>query len=276
MATPIGNLGDITVRALETLASCDVIACEDTRASRTLCDRYGISTPLTAYHDHNGDRARPALLKRLEQGQSVALISDAGTPLIADPGYKLVEAARDARHSVVAIPGPSAIITALSIAGLPTDRFLFAGFLPSKASARRRVLEELNRERHTLCFYEAPSRLADTLESLVDIFGGGRPARVARELTKRFETIQGETLAELADHYRLQEKPRGEIVILVGPAPPTAPDADELDAALRQALVTESLKDAAKQVAQSFGLRRRDVYQRALELTADEHDEEGD
>ena len=266
VATPIGNLGDITVRALEVLASADVIACEDTRKSRVLMERYGLTTPLTAYHDHNGPQARPALLQRLTDGEVVALISDAGTPLIADPGYKLVVAAREAGHSVFSVPGPSALTAALSIAGQPTDQFSFHGFLPAKAKARADAIAGLAELPGTLCLYEAPSRLADSLAALSDGLGADRLASVVRELTKTFETVNQATLGDLAQHYSEDEAPRGEIVIIIGPAPAREVSQEDVDAALRTALATQRTKDAAAEVAKAFDLPKRDVYQRALAL----------
>lgn len=269
VATPIGNLRDITLRALQTLAACDVIACEDTRSSRVLLQRYGIETRLTPYHDHNGPAARPALLERLASGQAVALISDAGTPLIADPGYKLVVAARQAGHKVVAIPGPSAVVAALSIAGQPTDQFTFAGFLPAKEKARRDAIAKLGRLPGTVCLYEAPSRLAASLQALAEGLGDERQASVCRELTKRFETVQSGSLSELASHYRDQEEPRGEIVIVLAPAVETELTQESVDDALRAALKTERVKDAAKLVSEAYNLPRRDLYQRALHLAGE-------
>lgn len=269
VATPIGNLGDITLRALQTLAACEVIACEDTRSSGVLLQRYAITTRMTPYHDHNGPAARPALLARLEAGQAVALISDAGTPLIADPGYKLVVAAREAGHKVVAIPGPSAVVAALSIAGQPTDQFTFAGFLPSKEKARADAISTLGQWPGTVCLYEAPSRLAASLAALADGLGAERQASVCRELTKRFETVQTGNLAELANHYRNDEEPRGEIVIVLAPAAETEVTQDSVDDALRAALKTERVKDAARLVADAYGLPKRDLYQRALKLAGD-------
>lgn len=276
VATPIGNLGDITLRALQTLAACDVIACEDTRASRVLLQRYGIETRLTPYHDHNGPAARPALLSRLETGQAVALISDAGTPLIADPGYKLVVAARQAGHKVVSIPGPSAVIAALSIAGQPTDQFTFAGFLPAKEKARADAITDLRQWPGTVCLYEAPSRLAASLAALANGLGADRQASVCRELTKRFETVQSGNLAELASYYRNEEEPRGEIVIVLAPAAETEVTQDNVDDALRAALKTERVKDAARLVSDAYGLPKRELYQRALKLAADTTDTPAD
>ncbi len=269
VATPIGNLADITLRALQTLAAADVIACEDTRNSRVLLDRYGISTRLMAYHDHNGPQARPIILDQLADGRAIALISDAGTPLIADPGYKLVVAAREAGHEVVSIPGPSAVIAALSIAGHPTDQFTFSGFLPSKAKAREAAIATLGQLPGTVCLYEAPSRLADTLDALAAGLGGERPASVCRELTKRFETVQPGSLAQLAKHYSATEAPRGEIVIVLAPAEAVETTQASVDDALRAALRTERVKDAAGLVAEAYGLPRRELYQRALELAKD-------
>ncbi|MBV6658627.1 MAG: 16S rRNA (cytidine(1402)-2'-O)-methyltransferase [Devosiaceae bacterium] len=269
VATPIGNLGDITIRALETLAGCDVIACEDTRTSRVLLDRYGIVTPTLAYHDHNGPKARPQILARLEAGEAVALISDAGTPLIADPGYKLVVAARDAGHRVFAVPGPSALAAALSIAGQPTDSFSFMGFLPSKSGARRTAIAQMAPLAGTLCIYEAPNRLAESLSDLAEGLGANRPATVCREITKRFETVQAGDLQSLAAHYGTQEQARGEIVIIIGPRANAPLDEASVDDALRAALKTERVKDAAGLVAEAYGLNRREMYKRALELAKD-------
>lgn len=269
VATPIGNLADITLRALQTLAAADVIACEDTRNSRVLLDRYGITSRLMAYHDHNGPQARPIVLEKLAHGGAVALISDAGTPLIADPGYKLVVAAREAGHSVVSIPGPSAVVAALSIAGHPTDQFTFAGFLPSKSKARADAIADLAHLPGTVCLYEAPSRLTNTLDALADGLGAERQASVCREITKRFETVQSGTLAELSKHYGEAEEPRGEIVIVLAPAEQKTTTQEDVDAALRAALKTERVKDAAGLVAEAYGLSRRELYQRALELSKD-------
>lgn len=269
VATPIGNLADITLRALQTLAAADVIACEDTRNSRVLLDRYGITSRLMAYHDHNGPQARPIVLEKLADGGAVALISDAGTPLIADPGYKLVVAARAAGHSVVSIPGPSAVVAALSIAGHPTDQFTFSGFLPSKSKARADAIADLAHLPGTVCLYEAPSRLANTLDALANGLGAERQASVCREITKRFETVQSGTLAELSKHYGEAEEPRGEIVIVLAPAQQKTTTQEDVDAALRSALKTERVKDAAGLVAEAYGLSRRELYQRALELSKD-------
>ncbi len=270
VATPIGNLGDITLRALEALAGADLIACEDTRVTRKLLDRYGIETPLTPYHDHNAAEARPALLRRLADGAAVALVSDAGTPLISDPGYKLVRAAQEAGHAVHALPGASALLTALSVAGLPTDAFFFAGFLPPKQAARLTRIAELARIPATLVLYESGQRVAATLADLAAGLGPRREAALCRELTKLHEEVRRGDLETLA-HDCAANEPRGEIVVVVGPPPEreqiSADDADDL---LRAALGRGSLKDAVGEVAEATGLPRRDVYQRALALAKDE------
>lgn len=266
VATPIGNLGDITLRALATLAGADLIACEDTRVTRKLLDRYGITTPLAPYHDHNAAKARPALLRRLAEGGSVALVSDAGTPLVSDPGYKLVCAAQEAGHSVTAIPGASAVLAALAVAGLPTDQFLFAGFLPPKQSARHARIAELAAIPSTIVLFEAGPRLAATLADLAAGLGT-RDAAICRELTKLHEEIRRGDLRALTQSAETGET-RGEFVLVIGP--PSAaerPSADDAEALLREALTKSSLKDAVAAIAQSTGLPRRQLYQQALELT---------
>ena len=244
VATPIGNLGDITLRALQTLAGADLIACEDTRVTRKLLDRYAIATPLTPYHDHNAAKARPALLRRLAEGAAIALVSDAGTPLISDPGFKLVRAAQDAGHLVTTLPGASAVLSALSVAGLPTDQFFFAGFLPPKAVARRARIAELARIPATLVLFETGPRIGATLADLAAGLGADREAALCRELTKLHEEIKRGELAGLARAYADAE-PRGEIVVVV--APPQAAvqtSAAEAEVLLRGALQRLSLKDA--------------------------------
>lgn len=264
VATPIGNLGDITARARAVLAGASVIACEDTRVTGKLLGHFGISTRMLPYHDHNADRVRPGLIARA-LSEPVALVSDAGTPLISDPGYKLVAEARSAGVNVVAVPGPSAVIAALSIAGLPTDRFLFAGFLPAKAKARADTIAELAAVPATLAFYESGPRLAATLAALHEGLGD-RPAAVGRELTKRFEEMVTGPLSELAARWT-DAPPKGEIVVLVGPPlPARAASKDDIDSALAQALKTMRVKDAASTVASRLGLARSDVYARALQL----------
>jgi 16S rRNA (cytidine1402-2'-O)-methyltransferase len=268
VATPIGNLGDITLRALATLAGADLIACEDTRVTHKLLDHYGIVTPLTPYHDHNAPAARPKLLQRLGDGAAIALVSDAGTPLISDPGYKLVRAALEAGHPVTALPGASALVTALTVAGLPTDQFLFAGFLPPKQAARRARIAELARVPATLVLYETGPRVAATLADLAAGLGR-REAALCRELTKLHEEIKRGTLADLAQSLASVEL-RGEIVLLVAPPEAEAADANDADALLRAALTRVSVKDAVGEVAEATGLPRRDVYQRALALAKEQ------
>jgi 16S rRNA (cytidine1402-2'-O)-methyltransferase len=269
VATPIGNLGDVTLRALQALAGADLIACEDTRVTRKLLDRYGIATPLTPYHDHNAAKARPMLLRRLADGAAIALVSDAGTPLISDPGFKLVRDAQDAGLAVTALPGPSALLAALAVAGLPTDQFFFAGFLPPKEAARRARIAELNRIPATLVLYETGPRVAATLADLAAGLGQ-RDAALCRELTKLHEEVRRGDLEALAQSCAAAE-PRGEIVLVVAPPPaPQAASLSDIDALLRQALTRVSVKDAVAEVADATGLARREVYQRALALTKDE------
>jgi len=265
VATPIGNLGDVTIRALETLAAADAILAEDTRVSRRLLDHYAITTPLVAYHEHNAAEARPKAIARMKEGDALALISDAGTPLISDPGYKLVAEAVAEGIAVTSLPGPCAAVMALTLAGLPTDRFFFEGFLPHKSAARRGRLNALAAIPATLVFYEGPSRLGETLADLAQELGN-RPAAVARELTKLYEEVRRGDLADLAAHYETQEA-RGEIVVMVAPpAPAAAPDGASLDAEILAALETLSVKDAAAAVAARARLPRREVYARALLL----------
>jgi len=268
VATPIGNLGDMTLRALETLAAADVIACEDTRVTRKLLDRYGIATPLTPYHDHNAATARPKILARLAAGEAVALVSDAGTPLISDPGFKLVREAREAGHAVTTAPGSSAVMAALSIAGLPTDRFYFEGFLPAKEAARRTRIAELDRIPATLVLFETGPRLAASLADLAARLGA-REAAVCRELTKLYEEVRRGDLGVLARHYAAATEPKGEIVIVIAPPAADQPNADDVDTMLRAALERVSVKDAVAEVAAASGLSRRSVYQRALDLAKD-------
>jgi 16S rRNA (cytidine1402-2'-O)-methyltransferase len=271
VATPIGNLADISLRALEVLAGCDLIACEDTRVSRRLLDRYGIATPLTPYHEHNAAAARPKLMARLAAGAAVALISDAGTPLVSDPGYKLVRAAQDAGHAVTAVPGASSVMAALSVAGLPTDRFFFEGFLPAKQAARQKRIAALAAVPATLVLFESGPRLLATLADLAAGLGA-RAAAVCRELTKRHEEVRRGDLATLSRDYAQGAETRGEIVIVVAPPAEQSGEAGDVDALLRQALTRASLKDAVGEVALATGRPRRAVYQRALELSKDAGD----
>jgi 16S rRNA (cytidine1402-2'-O)-methyltransferase len=266
VATPIGNLRDITLRALATLAAADAVIAEDTRVSHNLLAHYGITSPLIAYHEHNAAAVRPHILARLAGGAALALISDAGTPLVSDPGYKLVADALDAGVAVTSVPGPSAVLAALVVAGLPTDRFFFEGFLPPKSAARRARINELALVPATLVFFESPRRLAETLADLGAELGD-RPAAVARELTKLYETTRRGTLSELAEHFCRDGPPKGEIVVLVGPPAAGDPVADEeLDRLLRSALESLSVKDAAGAISAQTGAPRRQVYARALAL----------
>ena len=271
VATPIGNLRDISLRALETLAAADVIACEDSRVTRKLAEHYGIATPLTPYHEHNATEARPKLLARLAGGQTIALVSDAGTPLISDPGYKLVRAASEAGHAVIAVPGASAVLTALGVAGLPTDRFFFEGFLPPKQAARQKRIAALAAIPATLVLFESGPRLPASLADLA-IGLGPRAAAICRELTKLHEEIRRDDLAQLASHYESGGETRGEIVIVVAPPADNAETADDVDDLLRQALIRVSVKDAVGEVALATGRPRREVYQRALALAKDNGD----
>jgi 16S rRNA (cytidine1402-2'-O)-methyltransferase len=268
VSTPIGNLGDITLRALATLAAADLVACEDTRVTRKLLDRYAIAVPLTPYHDHNAATARPKLLKRLAEGAAIALVSDAGTPLISDPGYKLVRAAQEAGHAVTATPGASSLLAALTVSGLPSDQFFFAGFLPSKQAARRARIAELARVPATLILFETGPRIAETLLDLAAQLGE-REAAVCRELTKLHEEIRRGALATLAGDGSEQET-RGEFVLVIAPPDAAAsPSKEDADALLRAALARTSLKDAVGEVAVATGISRRTLYQRALALAED-------
>jgi len=266
IATPIGNLGDITLRALAALAGADLIACEDTRVTRKLLDRYGIATPLTPYHEHNAAKARPLLLRRLAGGAAIALVSDAGTPLISDPGFKLVRAATQAGHSVSPLPGASALLAGLTVAGLPTDQFFFAGFLPPKEAARRARIAELGRIPATLVVFETGPRVAAALAELAAGLGQKREAALCRELTKLHEEVLRGDLETLARNCA-QSELRGEIVLVIAPpAEPAAASVAETETLLRAALLRVSLKDAVGEVAEATGLPRRDIYQRALAL----------
>ncbi|MFZ0692659.1 MAG: 16S rRNA (cytidine(1402)-2'-O)-methyltransferase [Alphaproteobacteria bacterium] len=270
VATPIGNAADITLRALDVLRRADVIACEDTRFTGKLLARHGISANLTPYHDHNADRARPAILARLAQGQAVALVSDAGSPLVSDPGFKLVRASVDAGYPVTAIPGASAAVVALQLSGLPIDRFLFAGFLPARQAARQKALSKLASVPASLVFFESPNRLGESVADMVETLGD-RPAAIARELTKLYEEVRRGTLSELAAHYRDAGPPKGEIVIVVGGPRETAMSEEDLDARLLQALENLSLRDAAAVVASETGMPKREIYARALAVSRGRH-----
>lgn len=266
VATPIGNLGDLSTRAADYLKTVDAIACEDSRITIRLLQHLGLKKPLLSYHDHNADEMRPRLLERVQRGEKIALVSDAGTPLISDPGFKLVREAAALGLKVTALPGPSAPIMALILSGLPTDRFLFLGFLSAKSAAKRTELEEVANLRASLILFETAPRLVAALDDLKAVLGN-RPAAVARELTKMFEEVRRGSLAELLDHYREAGPPKGEIVIVIGPPLPAAgPVAADLDLALSKALASMRVKEAAEAVAAATGLPRRQVYQRALEL----------
>jgi len=273
VATPIGNLGDVTLRALELLAGVDVIACEDTRITRKLTERYGIATPLTPYHEHNAAEARPKLLARLADGQAVALVSDAGTPLISDPGFKLVRAACAAGHAVTAIPGASAVLAGLSVAALPTDRFFFEGFLPPKQVARQKRIAGLAGIPATLVFFESGPRMAAALADLAAAFGS-RMAAVCRELTKMHEETRRGDLASLAREYAGDAEKRGEFVIVVAPPDDDEKGAGDLDELLRRAFTRASIKDAVAEVALATGRPRREIYQRALGLVKADNDDD--
>jgi len=266
VATPIGSLADITLRALATLSGVDGVFAEDTRHSGTLLSHYSIRVPLKAYHEHNGERVRPQILDALSRGERIALISDAGTPLISDPGYKLTRACLEAGHRVISVPGPSAVLCGLTSTGLPTDQFQFAGFLPAKSAARKSRISELARVEVTLVLFEAPGRLAGALSDLAEGLGV-RAAAVARELTKVHEEVRSGTLRELAEHYK-SERVRGECVIVVGPADQAASEvADaEIVARLEMVLETVSLRNGARDVAAELGVRRARVYDLGLKL----------
>ncbi len=267
VATPIGNARDITLRALDTLRDADVLAAEDTRNTRRLLDIHGVSLggrPLLPYHDHNGPKMRPRLLAEIGEGRSVAYVSDAGTPLVADPGYRLAIDVAAAGGKVIAIPGPSAVLAAVSIAGLPSDRFLFAGFPPAQGGPRKRWLQELAEVPATLIMFESAKRCSRTVPDMVEVLGGERPAALCRELTKIHEEVRRGTLSEIAAGIEA-DPPRGEVVLLVDRAAPTA-DAGSVEDALEDALTTMSLRDATDFVAEATGRPRREVYQAALRL----------
>jgi len=263
VATPIGNLGDVTLRALWVLRNADRILCEDTRVTARLLSRFGIATPLSPYHDHNADRVRPIVLEALHRGEKVALVSDAGTPLVSDPGFKLVRDALANNLPVTAVPGPSAALTALILSGLPPEVFLFAGFLPPRSGARRRMLAQWAKLVAALVFFEGPSRLAASLSDMAEILSD-RNVAVARELTKRYEEVRRGRLSALAEHYREAGPPRGEVVIVVGPPEPEAPREADIDTRLDRLLDTHSLRDAVAQLAAETGIPRRSLYDRAL------------
>jgi 16S rRNA (cytidine1402-2'-O)-methyltransferase len=269
VATPIGNLADITLRALETLAAADIVACEDTRVTRILLDRYGIRRRTTPYHEHNAAEAGPRLIAALSSGGSVALVSDAGTPLVSDPGFRLVGQALEAGIRVVPVPGPSAVLAALTASGLPSDAFLFAGFLPVKDGQRRARLEALKAVPATLIFFESPRRVSDTLAAMADVLGEKRQAAIGRELTKTFEEVRTGPLADLAAHYRDADTPKGEIVVCVGP-PAEAPAAQpaDIDRLLLSLAGEMPASKAAAEAARMTGGQKPVLYRRLMELKA--------
>ncbi|MGN6469362.1 MAG: 16S rRNA (cytidine(1402)-2'-O)-methyltransferase [Rhizobiaceae bacterium] len=266
VATPIGNLGDITLRALETLAAADIVAAEDTRVTRVLLDRYGIRKRPIAYHEHNEEEAGPRLIAALKEGRSVALVSDAGTPLVSDPGYRLVAAALDEGLRVVPVPGASAVLAALTLSGLPSDSFLFAGFLPVRDGQRRQRLEALRTVPATLIFFESPRRLAASLDAMADILGADRRAAVTRELTKAFEERRAGSLQELAAHYAEAGGPKGEVVVCVGPPLPATTEAVDVDRLLLSLAADMPASKAAAQAARMTGEAKPALYKRLLEL----------
>jgi 16S rRNA (cytidine1402-2'-O)-methyltransferase len=268
LATPIGTARDITLRALDILASADVLVAEDTRSLRKLMEIHGVplgDRPVLSYHDHNGAQMRPRLLGLLAEGKSLAYASEAGTPMVADPGFDLARAARDEGYDVISAPGPSAVVTALTLAGLPTDRFMFAGFLPNAKGARRKMLEELSAIPATLAFYESPKRVAAMLKDAADVMGGARDAAVCRELTKKFEEVIRAPLQDLAD-ICADRSLKGEIVVLIDR--PRSPNVSEVDieAELKLLLETMSVRDASDELAAKTGVKRRKIYQMALAL----------
>lgn len=270
VSTPIGNLRDITLRALDTLAGAEEVLAEDTRVARKLLAAHGLAARLTAYHDHNAARRRPELIHRLKAGAAIALISDAGTPLVSDPGYKLVQEAAAAGVRIFPVPGASAMLAGLVASGLPSDRFLFAGFLPAKAGARRRAIAGLAGIDATLILYEGASRLPATLAALAEGLGTAREAVVARELTKMYEETRRAPLGELAAHYADAGPPKGEIVILIAPPQSGQVSEAEIEAALRKALADHPTRRAADDIARRFGVSRREAYQRAIALKDDD------
>ena len=271
VSTPIGNLGDMTIRGLETIAACDVLACEDTRVTRRLLDRYGIKQKPYAYHEHNAQKVGPKLIQQLQYGKSVALVSDAGTPLVSDPGYRLGVEARAAGFRVIPIPGASAVLAGLAASGLPSDDFRFVGFLPNKDGARRNFLEGLTHANSTLIMFEAPTRLVASLKAISDVMGEDRLVCVGRELTKRFETIITRKANEITDNFA-GETIKGEIVILIEPAPMTqiATSDGDIDAILKSLLTEMSASKAAKEAAKMTGLQKADLYTRLLKLKVED------
>ena len=270
--TPIGNLRDITLRAIDILASANIVACEDTRITRRLLDAYNLRPRMIAYHEHNASRQRPRILEKLGSGNIVCLVCDSGTPLISDPGYKLVQAATQAGYYVTVLPGASAVLTGILASGLPTDRFLFAGFPPPRAHARKRFFTEFVTCPTSLIFFESPKRLATSIEDMWNVFGD-RPAAVARELTKRFEEIKKSSLSGLAEEFKNKSALKGEIVVIIGPPLEKIVTDIQVDRALIAKLKKTGVKEASLAVSKALGLSRRSIYQRALELKKRELEE---
>lgn len=268
VATPIGNLADITIRALQVLAQVDILACEDTRVTRVLLEHYGIQKKTFLYHEHNAQKAGVKLLEALAENKTVALVSDAGTPLISDPGFKLVKEARKAGYKIVPIPGASALLASIITTGFPTDSFFFAGFLSAKKTQRRKRLEQLKSIPTTLVFYESPHRLVETLQDMVTIFTADRSAAICRELTKKFETIDVSNLGNLVEKYGKQARVRGEIVILVGEAAASLEkmSTQEIDVMLLELLKIYPAAKAAALVAKKTGLKKQELFQRSTLL----------
>jgi 16S rRNA (cytidine1402-2'-O)-methyltransferase len=274
VATPIGNLRDITLRALDILAAVDMVACEDTRVSGKLMQAYGIKAKLVSYNDHNADRQRGPIVEKLAAGGRVALISDAGTPLISDPGYKLVRDCLDLGVMVTTLPGANAVLSALQLSGLPNDRFTFAGFAPPKTTARKEWLRVLRAAPGTLVTYETGPRIAASLADMAEILGDARPAAVVREITKLYEESRRGTLRSLADAYANEDAPKGEIVVVIGAGVEEEASADDVDTMLRAALESLSVRDAAAHVAAATGLPKKQIYERALQVHRDGTEEE--
>ncbi|AQX27552.1 MULTISPECIES: 16S rRNA (cytidine(1402)-2'-O)-methyltransferase [unclassified Bartonella] len=264
VSTPIGNLADITIRALQVLAGVDILACEDTRVTRVLLDHYGIRRKLFLYHEHNAQKARLMLLAALAENKTVALVSDAGTPLVSDPGFKLVEEVRKAGHRIIPIPGASALLAAIVTTGLPTDSFLFAGFLSAKRLQRQKQLEQLKAVPATLVFYESPHRLLKTLQDMVTIFTVDRPAAICRELTKKFEIVDVSTLGNLVENYQKKDHVRGEIVVLVGEATDSLEKmgTDEINKILLELASVHPASKAAALAAKKTGHKKQELFRR--------------
>ncbi|UTO27799.1 16S rRNA (cytidine(1402)-2'-O)-methyltransferase [Bartonella harrusi] len=264
VSTPIGNLADVTLRALQVLAGVDILACEDTRVTRVLLERYGIQKKPFLYHEHNAQKAGQKLLAVLAENKSVALVSDAGTPLISDPGFRLVEETRKVGYKIIPVPGTSALLAALVATGLPTDSFFFAGFLSARKVQRQKRLEQLKTIPATLIFYESPHRLVETLQDMISVFSANRPAAICRELTKKFETVDVSNLANLLESYRKKSHIRGEIVVLVGEVPPflEVMSDQEIDGMLLELARTHSAAQAAALMAKKTGLKKQELFQR--------------